>query len=230
MIFIISLREHKMKFKDFYLTEMAKPKDEHRGLWYHGTNKEGYEGIKSEGYLIPRKDITEKLKSMMAPQYNKVYMTANIQEAIGYAFLRSEKDKESNGQKYGYLVVIDGKELEDIHPDEDIIADIIPLHVNKFNNSWLRNLAKQKAPKSLEKYDKYGDYAYGTALGKLLIKYLTDEQKYTLIEYGKKIAHTGGVKVKEIWKLSLTKFDLEKEAGTDLTNYKNFGHIVWERK
>lgn len=216
-----------MRFKDFYLTEMAKPKDEHRGLWYHGTNKEGYEGIKTEGYLIPRKDITEKSKSKMAPQHNKVYMTSNIQEAIDYAFFRSGNDKNSDGRKFGYLVVIDGTELEDIHPDEDIIADTIPLYVNKDNNSWLRNLAKQKAPKSLEKYDKYGDYAYGTALGKLLMKYLTDEQKYKLIEYGKKIAHTGRVKVKQIWKLSYDKYGMEPIVGK--TNYKNFGHIVWER-
>lgn len=219
-----------MNFKSFYLDEMAKPTDEHRGLWYHGTNKDGYEGIKTEGYLIPRKDVTEKTRKAMSPVHNKVYMTSDVGEAINYAFFRSKPEELPDGIKnygtpikFGYLVIIDGKELNDLDPDEDILADLIPKYVKEYNNSWLRNLALTKAPKALDKYDRHGDYAYGTALGKLLIKYLTDEQKYELIRYGKKIAHTGQVKVKEIWKLSQEKYRQQYNK----QDYKNFGTLIW---
>lgn len=225
-----------MNFKQFYLNEMAKPKDDHKVLWYHGTNEKSVNEIKKDGYLIPRKDVTEKTKSYMAPMFNKVYMTKDIEEAIKYGLFRSRIYLgRENKENFGYLVIVDGNDFEDIDPDEDIIADLIPKYIDKEKNLWLRNLAMAKAPKLLDKYDKSGDYQYGTKLGKTLIKYLSDEQKYKLIEQGNKIAHTGKIQVKEIWKINSKKLQIELEQAIlgekDVyKNYKTFSHLVWSRK
>ena len=61
----------------------------------------------------------------------------------------------------------------------------------------------------------WGDYAYGTALGKTLIKHLTDKQIHMLIDADKKVAHTGEVPVKEVYKLNMDDREFYKEHPTE---------------
>lgn len=185
-----------------HIYEMASPLDIHKNIyWYHGTNSTHLESIMKNRVLKPSEIVTATSKRMMAPQYGKVYLTQDVEEALSYAYMRISSRDE--GKILPILVVIDGRELIDFEPDEDILADLISKYVtsDKFNNTWLRKLAADNAPAMLSKYDVFGDYAYGTQLGKILIKYLTDDQKYDLINHGGKIAHTGEIKIKEIWQL-----------------------------
>lgn len=185
-----------------HIYEMAAPLPQHSDIdWYHGTTSEYLEGIMRDKALKPSEIVTVRTTRMMAPQHGRVYLTHNVEEALSYAYMRISS--KNQGKILPILVVVDGKELKDFNPDEDTIADLVPKYITseKFDNRWLRSLAMSKAPKALERYDRMGDYAYGTSLGKTLMKYLTDEQKYKLIEYGKKIAHEGPVQIKEIWQL-----------------------------
>jgi hypothetical protein len=205
-------------FKTYFyqvFLEMAMPSDDMTGIhWYHGTNQESITEILKTMILEPSKIITSKTKARMAPMFGKVYITSDISTGIGYAFFRSGSHlnfeyPSPKKEGFAYLVIIDGGDLADIDPDEDAIAEIIPAYVKNDNEQhpfpWLRRLAERYAPKSLSNYDRHGDFSYGTKLGKILIKYLTDNQKLQLIRYHKNAAHSGNIPVKEIWKLDLSR-------------------------
>lgn len=194
------------------LSEMAPPigylssKD-----WYHGASPDRIASIMHDGYLKPSDLVKKGSRSQMAPQFGKVYLTHDIVEGIGYAFFRAgahmSSDRQDKGSK-AYLVVVDGGALKDVEPDEDIIADLLPDYDSNMENGrhkfqWLRDMATRYAPKAFQKYERMGDYAYGTALGKTLMKYLTDDQKIELITHGKKMAHGGEIPIREVWELDI---------------------------
>lgn len=206
--------------------EMAAPLQKHMDIdWYHGTNSTYLESLLRDKQLKPSEVVTVRTTAMMAPQHGKVYLTHDVEEALSYAYMRIRS--RDMGKIFPILVVVSGKELKDFNPDEDTIADLVPKYIKseKFDNRWLRSLAMSKAPKALEKYDRFGDYAYGTSLGKTLMKYLSDEEKYKLIEYGKKIAHSGSIDIKEIWQLPV-----EIEHVSILADeYRTVGKLLFSR-
>lgn len=169
--------------------------------WYHGTSLENGLKIAQEGVLKPNGTVTKLTKGFMKPQFNKVYLTEDVTEAIRYAYFR-RKNKNENC----CLVIIKGSSLVDFEPDEDTIADLIPTYIKDENGNlkypWLRNLAQNNYPKELKRYDVMGDYRYGTALGKKMIKLLTYDQKLILVNIAKKLANNGELKVSEVWELS----------------------------
>lgn len=199
---------------DIIYNEMAIPSENIRmSNWYHGTSKENVQKIISDGYLKPSQLITKNTKRQMSPQFNKVYLTNNLVEGIGYAFFRNGSHFEYPGNKKidgtAYLVIIDGNDMKNVHSDEDIIADLI-LQTDENNNPkyrWLNYLAMRVAPKAYKKYMDMGDYGYGTQLGKILIKYLSDEQHLKLIEIGRKLAHEGNIPIKKVWELDMSKIN-----------------------
>lgn len=174
------------------------PSDFHKSTtWFHGTSLKAGMQIASDGFLRPSQIVTSRTKRFMAPVYNRVYLTHNVEEALGYAKFPSSEDRR------GVLVIVKGENLKDIQPDEDIIADLIPDYNTNEDGShkypWLVRIANDYYPKDLEKYNKRGDYAYGTALGKKLVKHLSDKQKHELIAVGKKIATEGEIKVDKVF-------------------------------
>ena len=181
--------------------------------WYHGTKEELVQKIISEKALIPP---TTPGKGDMSPQLGKVYITSDVKEGIGYAFFRNGGHLEyprpgwETKEAYGYLVVIQGTDMKEYEPDEDIVADLVgDYDSNKENGvhkyQWLRDLSQRVAPKQFDKYEKQGDYAYGTKLGKMVVKYLTPAQKLLLVLAGKKMGHEGSIPVSEVWKLDQRK-------------------------
>lgn len=207
----------KTTFKDF-LNEMAMPTNEHKGsFWYHGTSEKSINKIIQDGMLKPSETVTKRSRGMLTPVYDKVYLTANIEEAIGYAYFRSEKNKPV------YLVIVDGKTLKDIQPDEDIIADL--LH-NTENFKWLHTLAKNIDIKLYNKFQNMGDYAYAVSLGKKVVKQLTDEQKIEFINKGMKIAHSGGIEISQVWELPPSDKN-HYEVTINGDNYKDLGKRIY---
>lgn len=169
--------------------------------WYHGTSLENGLKIAQEGFLKPNSTVSKLTKGFMKPQFNKVYLTEDITEAISYAYFR-RKNKNENC----CLVIVKGSSLIDFEPDEDTIADLIPTYIKDENGNhkypWLRNLAQNNYPKELKRYDVMGDYRYGTSLGKKMIKLLSNDQKLILVNVAKKLANNGELKVSEVWELS----------------------------
>lgn len=170
-------------------------------IWYHGTSLENGLKIAQEGVLKPNSTVSKLTKGFMKPQFNKVYLTEDVTVAMSYAYFR-RKNKNENC----CLVIIEGSSLSDFEPDEDTIASSIPTYIKDESGNhkylWLRNLAQNNYPKELKRYDDMGDFRYGTALGKKLIKLLTYDQKLILANIGKKLANTGELKVSEVWELS----------------------------
>lgn len=194
------------------------PTTEHKGsFWYHGTSEKFINKIMEEGMLKPSESVTKRSRGMMTPVYDKVYLTADINEAVGYAYFRSGKNKPA------YLVIVDGESLKDIQPDEDIIADL--LH-NTENFKWLHTLAKNIDIKLYNKFQNMGNYAYAVSLGKKVVKHLTNSQKIELINKGMKIAHSGGIEISQVWELPPTdKKSYEITINGD--DYKDLGKRIY---
>lgn len=209
-----------------FLKEMAKPSQQLLDTnWYHGCDRESMLQIKKAGFLRPKEIVTN---GMMAPMGNKVYLTSDLTKGIGYALFRSgsslkyPRQNEDKNIK-GYLIVVKGSDLQDVDPDEDSIADMVPEYLRDEETgvhpfSWLRSLAKYHAPKSLQRYDN-GDYAHGTKLGKMLVKYLSDLDKLKIINHHKNVAHTGKIPIDQIWEIPAK---YQKELLADINTYQNY--------
>ena len=200
------------------LKEFAMPTSELRSkLWYHGTREElAYKILEDKALKI---DPTPR-KAYMAPQKNRIYLTNNLEDGIGYAFFRNGSHlsyPNAPNDGYAYLVVVNGNDLKDVNPDEDIIADLYYSSLPEF--SWIKPLCKRVDPKLSHKYDTIGDYRFGTALGKKVVEWLTDEQKIQLINHGCKLAGSGDLPIYQLWKIPLNK---QKELKENPSNYKKF--------
>lgn len=190
-----------------YLVETPAPSDLQVKTWYHGTTLEAGQSISKEGFLRAPKPK----RGLMDPMKDSVYITSDLKEALGYAFFRSGSHLEypkEGATGFCALIVIDGQDLSEVNPDEDTIADLIPDYVKTESGEhkypWLVSMAKAYAPKEYEKYQRYGDYRYGIALGKKLVRHLTDGQRLKLIEASGKLAHLGQIPVEEVWKIPLS--------------------------
>ena len=204
-----------------YLNEMAMPSSTHIDtFWYHGTSKDKINKIIQDKALKPSESVTKRSRGMMTPVFDKVYLTAKIDEAIGYAYFRSLANTPV------YLVIVDGKALKDIQPDEDVIADLLQTEDTIKGFEWLDRLAKYIDPKLYDKFQKMGDYAYSVSLAKKVVNRLTDEQKIELINKGLKIAHSGKIEISQVWELPpLEKRYDKKEINGD--NYQQFGKRIY---
>jgi hypothetical protein len=219
-----------MNYKDFYdhLFEFSATSGIKSSEWYHGTNEESAVNIIKSGGLNPSTITTKKSRGLQ-PVSGKTYLTRDIEEALAYAYLRSgagsfKYPRVGDDQKFGYVIVIDGNELKEIQPDEDIIADLVMDYESNMVNGkhifpWLVQLAKSKTPSLYKKYEREGDYSYGTEMGKVLMKYLSDGQKEQLINHGKKLAHDGPLKVKEVWRIYLSRHSMYKSNPENFKSY-----------
>jgi len=183
-------------FNDFIL-EMAKPNE---GIinktWYHGTNEKAGILLEKDRFLRPSTRVNNKTRSFLAPIHDRVYLTNKLYHAVDYAIFRSKPNE------HPYLVEIDGKDLTDVIPDEDTIADL--LADSDTENDWLRDLAKRVSPNLYYKYFTRGDYSYGTQIGKKIVKYhLSDPQIVKIINSNLKLSNFGPIPIKNIYKLPI---------------------------
>lgn len=206
-----------MRYQIVKITEMAMPRAIDYGkTYYHGTedDKDG-KSILRIGINPP--DLTLKKKSMLTPVTGKVYITPTLRYAIIYCIggdMLGHKVLDSwltQGRRFGWLFVIDGKELKDIQPDEDSVGEMI---YNK-KPPWLYKLAiKHLTPKKLALVMK-GEYSAWAWAGRKLLKIMDDKQKLELIDKGAHIAHTGKIKIKQAWRFDKEKSQELKDNGSN---------------
>lgn len=202
-----------------YINEMALPRPaDRKKTYYHGTSKEeAIVGIMKYG--IEPLDLTNDTKYMgsnFTPVKNKVYITPEIRYAVIYAlggdFIGHEFYRSRSDEEYGYLCVINGKNLGDnIQPDEDSIGELL----SQGKIKWLTDLANRYLSDEEFNEDDEDEYESQSLLdavydgvaeaqtiaGKKLVGYMTDDQKLDLISKGAHIAHEGKLKPNEIWKI-----------------------------
>jgi len=182
------------------------------GTYYHGTpTKERADKIWKDG-IKPDLSVTPE-HAISKPIAGRVYITKNIGYALIYALggdVAGSKpfSLDSYGQ-FGYLFVIKGSQLNEIHPDEDEVGKAI--YENKL--SWLSTLAKklladEDQPDENDDWGsplldgvKVGDYSSWIKAGKLLLPHLTDKQKIEIIEKYGNVAHEGILHPTEMWKI-----------------------------
>lgn len=199
------------------LNEMAMPLSTHiDSFWYHGTSKRYIDKIIKDKALKPSELVTKRSRGMMRPVFDKVYLTAKIEEAINYAYFRSPANTPV------YLVIVDGKSLKDIQPDEDVIADLLQTNGTIKGFEWLDHLAKYTDPKLYDKFHRMGDYAYSVSLAKKLVSKLNNEQKIELINKGMKIAHSGVIEISQVWELPP-----ENKDTINGDNYQELGKRIY---
>lgn len=196
------------------LMEMAEPtcpiKEK---MWYHGTNEEGAKGMMESGYLKPSSKVTAKSRGAMDPVFNKIYLTADLNEAVRYALFRTDVDEVP------YLIGVTGEALRDIQPDEDVIADLLQTDKTIKGFEWLIPIAKRIDNKLYNLFKREGDYEYSVRLAKKMVNVLSDEQKIDLINKGMKIAHSGAIPVSHVWQLPPLEDRMDSMIGKDINYY-----------
>lgn len=238
-----------MKIFRSFLDEMAAPTQEHREkLWYHGCSGKNIQEILSTKVLKPGNTADIKSLKMYTPLYNRVYLTPMIKFALVYAF-GGHLSNETPRNQDSYLCVVKGQNLNDIVPDEDIIADIMHLITYDrtkqsaiISQDYLERQAKEKNwstqeidfIKSLLRYIIFNmtptqqinavrmDYGHGTKIGKQLIKKMSNEMKIDIINKTvghKSIAVEGEIPIYEIWKLNTKDYSRIKEQPSEFKKY-----------
>lgn len=194
-----------------YITEMAPPREQDIVKeYYHGTdNEKAIQSIIKNGIQPP--DLSTR-KGFLKPREGKIYITPTLNYAIIYmlgANIVGDKYWDLDfimSERYGYLCVIDGKDLKDIQPDEDSIGEMI----HKKTPIWIYEKAKHWLAPSTMKKVMEGEYSYWAKAGKVLVTKLSDYEILQLIDAGAHIAHHGAIYPSQIWKF-------DKSLSKDLT-------------
>tara|TARA_B100002019_G_scaffold247516_1_gene225953 strand:+ start:362 stop:1054 length:693 start_codon:yes stop_codon:yes gene_type:complete len=208
------------------LVEMAAPRPiDLDAVYYHGTpTKANAEDIMINGIKAP--DLSSR-EGYLRPVEGKVYLTRDLAYAQIYALGgdlagKNVPDSFKGYGQYGYVFVVDGKQLKDIQPDEDSVGELV------YNEEidWLDELAKDIL--KYEEYDDFGqdlgyrnlydaiiggEYDAWAAGGKILLDEMSDDQKLNLLDYGAHVAHTGNLIPKETWRIERNKTpELQKDG------------------
>ena len=182
--------------------------------YYHGTPTKGKaEKIWEEGILPDLSSTPEH--EISKPIAGRVYCTKNLSYALMYALGGDMAGKkivsflDKYGQ-FGYVFVIPGKQLKEIHPDEDEVGKAV--YEKKL--PWLTKLADKRLADEEQSYEndegghgalldgvRDGDYESWIKAGKLLLPHLTDEQKLEIIEKYGNVAHEGVLHPTEMWEI-----------------------------
>jgi len=222
-------------------TSMAMPRDiDFNKIYYHGTSdKKSAEGIFQNGIQPP--DLTTRKKTKGIPVKGKVYLTPDLKYAIIYALGGDMASHDMSDwdeikiEPYGYVFVIDGKQLKDIQPDEDGVGEILNDYIAVIKDSkrpegvesklskeklsklkWLDDLAMQVLTRlQYEKVRRYDDYMDFAVAGKKLVQTMQDWQKLELIDAGAHIAHTGKIDFKECWRIDKRRSQELKKDGSN---------------
>lgn len=205
-----------------FLKEMASPSASHRASsWFHGTSKDHIQKILKDKELQPSEAVTKTTRRLMSPVFGKVYLTADPAEAVRYAYFRSSADSSA------YLIVVDGKSLRDVQPDEDVIADLLQTEDTILGFEWLVRMAQYIDPKMWKRFQDMGDYAYSVSLAKKIVKRLSDAQKIEMINKGMKIAHEGGIPISEVWELPSVRSEEFDPKIQEKDYYKKLGKRIF---
>jgi hypothetical protein len=215
--------------EDVDVCESALPHDAIKNaFYYHGTTTERKaQKIWKHGI----KPNMSRTKGFSRAVDDRVYISKNVGYALHYALgaavagTNSEYiyDLIKKRGRYGFMFVISGKELQNIHPDEDQIGEAARDAFDKKKRKWLRDLAEDYLEvEPVEEYNAtlleeviQGCYDAWIKAGKILLPLLSDKQKLELIdEYGN-IAHEGILMPSQMWRIDRSKIPLLKKDGSN---------------
>jgi hypothetical protein len=231
------------------------PTEEMRArVWYHGTPSAllaehiAVYGIKPNSLAGPGR----VKRGLMVPMKGRVYLTPNIGYAQIYAlgcacaghdvpqqFFRGHGDT-------GYVMVVNGRDLEDLLPDEDDVGELAgqaialtegrtrvaftdlskrlftedPEFAKQFARFAKNGLTSRQLEKILD-----GEYAYFAAGGKRLLRKLPDEWAIRLIKAGTNVAHRGGnLRPTQAWAINKHR---SRELKEDGSNFFEIATLRW---
>lgn len=228
-------------YKRFF--EMAKPnKDVKSSVYWHGTWKDEYgKSILQAGIKPPSVEFVNRRyreQPLLAPKPNMIYITSNIETALrDYTFNRrrllvinsEEKASILKFQKaynkkvwefikqdgvYGWLFQINGSQLHDVYPDEDLIGNILQSELSYGGHKypWLVKLARSVFDADRLENIRYAGYGNGmprgqlASAGKELMGRLTDKQVYQLLKDEQpetaNLAHEGLIEPIHAWRVN----------------------------
>jgi hypothetical protein len=231
------------------LAEMTAPYGTpQQGRYYHGTaSQQAANSILGDGYL---KGAEVQGRSQLSPVANRVYLTPSLEYAIIYALggvfmghdmpeTRMDGDRRSG--YFGFLFVIDGKDLHDIQPDEDSVGSWLSdngdgIYEQRIRNGQTYNQLTDYKPKFDREDPRYylwyrvrrcftdkqfweamqGVVAYQAAGGKRALKMLNDQDKLMLINDGSHVSHAGQIGFSECWRIDKRR---SKELTKDGSNF-----------
>ena len=224
---------------------MAQPtKYEKSQTYYHGTSKkQNGESILQDG-SIKAPDLSKTKEYFTRPIPGNVYISPSLNFVMSYVLggniagtdyfePKQYGEIKYKEEPFGYLFIIEGKELIDIQMDEDSLGEILSdiatkIETNKFKNGpkatdkeiWLLNWAKSILSPNMMKKLLEGEYIYWAKGGKILLKKMNQNMKRWLMDNFimgsiQGIAHTGNIKWKEAWKFNKIKTKQLKPDGSN---------------
>lgn len=217
------------------IEEMAAPRDKDREkVYYHGTGEQHAQEIIKSGYLKGR---DKQERHALAPMKDHVYITPHLHYAqiygIGGDMAGHENAHEHAKGDHAYVFEVHGKDLKDIHPDEDTVGEKVSDELKtKWNSEtrksepdpankhpWLQHLAPYYMTPRQKMNIKNHFIDVQSRVGKKLNKVMDDWQKYRLIDDGAHIAHKGPLPVSRAWKVHKSKFHLLKRDGSNFFDH-----------
>lgn len=201
---------------NYYLEMAATRTIDKDKTYYHGFGLKGnLESIIKDGLKAP--ELKPGRGNALTPVRGKVYITPELKYAIIYCIGGDMlgiklRDSEIEKTPKGYLCIISGKKLLDIQPDEDSIGEMI----YKKKPEWLLKMAQNNLTPNQYKNVMNGEYDAWAVAGKKLVKIMSDNQKYELIDNGAHVAHEGNILPDEIWEFDKT---LNEQLKSDGSNF-----------
>lgn len=206
---------------------------------YHGTSTEkAARQIMRRG--IKPQDLS--VNSSLSPRQGHIYLTPDLQYALVYALggdYIGHKPPQSfikKDGKYGYIFAVDPHTVKKLDPDEDSVGEI--LYQRKV--SWLNRLAdyiledyKTQYPEDYEDEEGFnpsgtyqllalveqGEYSAWAEAGKVLLPYMSDDQKLDLISKGAHISYRGKVDPIKCWSINKEDAIYLKRDGSNFFQY-----------
>lgn len=214
---------------------------------YHGTSsKTKGESILNDG-IIKAPDLNGRPNTFLRPILGRVYITPKLEFVMSYVLGANVAgsdhfepgqfgNKEYQEEPWGYLFVIDEKELNDVQYDEDTVGELIfTLWRTKFKVSedkqpffkkptveeihFLDWVKKHLHPKMFNKILE-GEYNYWAKAGKMLLKIMPTNMKEWMMENLKSdsqeaYSNSGDLLFKEAWKFDKIKTKQLKRDGNN---------------
>ena len=177
------------------------------------------------------------------PVKGRVYLSPHIGYAqiyaIGANMAGGEPMHKTPGEKFGWLFVVDGRDLVDAQPDEDIVGELIYYLANPKRNltksefsPWnhqlidglkadrelaneLISLARRNSSSTQWKRAGDGEVAFQASVGKRILKAMPDHLKERLMDLMVSIGHAGVVIPRETWKIDLNDTGKLKKDGSN---------------
>ena len=188
-------------------------------VFYHGTSStESAQSIIEKGLTPPN---LENRKDFLTPVAGRVYLSQNIGYALIYALGgdmagHTLSQKWIDESRYGYIFIVEGKEIQDIQPDEDEIGRLIS--DEEACPGWLRHMAQYNLGEATYRRVMDGEYIWWAKAGKKLVKLLRDDQMIDLISQGVHVAHNGALNPSKVIVVDKTLCPQFKKDGSNLTD------------